>query len=97
MTFNQELQAGDAEDQAYNNSRLKGSIYRRKVLDPQRVKGLGAMATSYGIYSYLPYLAVYLGSTLPIVTACAAGVYGLLSFSESNTVNVIDLVPSGEH
>eukprot|EP00347_Sterkiella_histriomuscorum_P020859 403336193 len=96
-TFNQELQQIDAEDQAYDNSRLKGSIYRRKVLNPTRVKGLGAFAASYGIYSYLPYMAVYIGSTLPIFTAAVAGIYGMLAFSDTNTINVIDIVDSGDH
>lgn len=76
---------------------MKGSVYRRKVLDPLRLKGLGAFAATYGIYSYLPYLAVYVGSTIPIVTACAAGVYGLLAFSDNNSINAIDLIDSGEH
>ena len=42
-------------------------------------------------------MAVYVGSTVPIFAACAAGVYGLLAFAESNNINVIDIVDSGEH
>ena len=67
------------------------------MLNPTRVKGLGAFAASYGIYSYLPYMAVYIGSTLPIFTAAVAGIYGMLAFSDTNTINVIDIVDSGEH
>lgn len=87
----------ELEDQARDDKGLKGAIYRRKTLDPHRVKGIGALAASYGIYSYLPYLAVYVGSTVPILTACAAGIYGLLAFSDANNINVIDIVTSGEH
>lgn len=67
------------------------------MLDPARLKGLGAFAASYGIYSYLPYLAVYIGSTIPVLAACTAGVYGMLAFSDSNSINVIDVIPSGEN
>ncbi len=61
-------------------------------MNPKRLKGLGAFAASYGIYSYLPYIAVYLGSTVPIVSACAAGLYGMLAFGESQIINTIKVI-----
>jgi len=51
-------------------------------LNPKRLKGATAFLTSYGIYSYLPYIAVYTGPTIPVVAACAAGLFGMLSFAE---------------
>lgn len=96
-TYHIETIEQDLQLQAYNNSRLKGAVYKRKTLSPLRVQGLGAFALSATIYSYLPYMAVYLGSTLPILSACAAGIYGLLAFSDSNMVNQIRIVQQGEH
>lgn len=84
-------------DQLADFSQLKGAVYKRRVMNPKRVKGLGAFAASYGIYSYLPYLAAYLGSTVPVVTACFAAFYGMLSFAESQIVNEIRVIDSGEH
>jgi hypothetical protein len=52
-------------------------------LNPRRFKGLGAFASAFGIYIYAPYLAAYMGATLPVLGAVAAGLYGMLSFSES--------------
>jgi len=47
------------------------------------VKGIGAFASAWGLYAYSPYLAVYMGATMPMLGAVFAGVYGMLSFSES--------------
>jgi hypothetical protein len=66
-------------------------------MSPRRLKGLGAFASAATIYSYLPYIAVYFGSTMPIMTACVAGLYGMLAFSESYIVNSIQIEEQGEH
>lgn len=66
-------------------------------MSPLRLKGLGAFAASAYIYTYLPYLAVYLGSTLPMLTACAAGFYGLAAFSDNRVVNEIRVIEGGDH
>ena len=61
------------------------------------MKGVGAFVTFGGIYSYLPYLVAYFGSTIPIASMCFAGLYGMLSFSESQIVNSISVIESGDH
>ncbi len=61
----------------------KDEVFKRRTLNPRRFKGIGAFASSYALYSYAPYLAVYCGSTVPILGAVFAGLYGMLSFSES--------------
>ena len=53
------------------------------MLNPRRIKGVGAFATSAYMYTYLPYIAAYVGSTVPILTIAVAGLYGMISFSES--------------
>lgn len=45
----------------------------------------------------MPYIAAYLGSTIPMVTACFAGLYGLLAFAENQIVNEIRVIDSGDH
>ena len=97
VDFIQEMNKQEALDQAADFASLKGAVFRRRALTPRRFKGLGAFAASYGLYSYMPYLAVYLGSTIPMVTACFAGLYGLIAFAENQLVNEIRVVDSGEH
>lgn len=97
LGFLEELQKINALEQVADYAALKGAVFKRKTMNPKRVKGLGAFAASYGVYSYLPYLAVYLGSTIPAVTALGAALYGMLSFSESEIVNEIRVIEEGEH
>lgn len=73
----------------------KDEVFKRKALNPRRLKGLTAFATSFGLYSYAPYLAVYCGATLPMLGAVVAGLYGMLSFSESQIVNTIKIIKDG--
>lgn len=84
-------------DQVADIAALKGAVYRKRALNTKRFKGLGAFAASCGIYTYLPYMAVYLGSTVPMVTACLAGFYGLYAFAETEIINEIRVIESGEH
>ena len=71
----------NAEEQAAANSSLKGKIYQSKVLNPRRIKGLGAFGASLAIYSYLPFLYAYMGTTVPMLGACFAGLYGMYAFA----------------
>ena len=73
----------------------KDQVFKRRLLNPRRLKGVGALASSFYLYSYAPYLAVTLGSTLPVVGALATAVYGLLAFAESQVVNSITLIKDG--
>jgi hypothetical protein len=70
-------------------------VFRRRALNPRRLKGLGAFAASLSIYSYAPYLAVYLGATAPVLGAVAAGLYGMLAFGETQIINKITLIKDG--
>lgn len=83
----------DQIDQLADHSRLgKDEVFRRRALNPRRVRGLGAFATSFALYSYAPYIAVYCGATVPVLGAVFAGLYGMLSFGESQMVNSIKII-----
>lgn len=43
----------------------------------------------YGIYAYLPYIAAVTGQVLPLFTASFAAFYGMISFSDKDTINSI--------
>jgi hypothetical protein len=82
--FVSEMYRVDAMDQLADHSRLgKDEVFKRRALNPRRFKGVGAFLASYGLYSYAPYLAVYCGTTVPMLGAVFAGIYGMLAFSES--------------
>lgn len=67
------------------------------MLDPTRLKGLGAFAGSYFAYTHLVYLNLYFGSTLPILGIAATTLYGMLSLAEQRSVSFIEVVKEGEH
>jgi hypothetical protein len=82
--FIEEMRRADALDQLADHASLgTNEVFKRRALNPRRLKGITSFATSFGLYSYAPYLAVYLGSTVPVLGAVAAGFYGMLQFSES--------------
>lgn len=79
-------------EQKADNGSLKGLVYKRKFLNPSRLKGLGAFASTLGIYTYLPLLSAYVGSTVPMFGACLLAVYGMNAFSLQSCVNTIGLI-----
>ena len=82
--FVQEMYRVDQHDQLADYSRLgKDEVFRRRTLSPRRFKGLGAFFGSWAMYSYAPYIALYCGTSVPVLGAVFAGVYGMLQFSES--------------
>jgi hypothetical protein len=65
-------------------------------MSPARLNGAVALFTSLGIYSYLPYIALYTsGPTLPAVAGLLSAVYGLNKYKESGIVNSIQLIEEG--
>jgi hypothetical protein len=47
------------------------------------------------LYTYLPYLAVYLGATTPLLLSVAGALYGIRKFSEQNVINEIRVINDG--
>ena len=92
----QELHRSDALDQAGDSSFLgKDQVFKRRTLNPRRVKGLGAFASAYSLWFYAPYLTIYVGTTVPMLGAAFAGLYGMFAFSESQIVNSIKIIKDG--
>jgi hypothetical protein len=82
--FVQEMYRVDQHDQLADYARLgKDEVFRRRALSPRRFKGVGAFFGSWAMYSYAPYIAMYCGTTFPVLGAVFAGLYGMLQFSES--------------
>lgn len=95
LGFVEELAKINAVDQVAHHASLKGAVFKKKLMSQKRVRGLSGFAVSYGLYSYLPYIAAYVGTTAPVVTAVFAGLYGMLAFAESQIVNEIRVISEG--
>ena len=55
---------------------LSGLVFKRKPMDPVKLKGLAYFGLAGASYAYWPYVAMYLGqsgTTLAITAACLAG------------------------
>jgi hypothetical protein len=61
------------------------------------VRGVGAFALSWSVYAYLPYISVVAGTTVPVLGAVAAALYGMMSFAESSIIRSIEIIKEGEH
>mmetsp|Transcript_8810 Transcript_8810/g.6550 ORF Transcript_8810/g.6550 Transcript_8810/m.6550 type:complete len:80 (+) Transcript_8810:462-701(+) len=74
-------------DQSVDYSRMKGAVFKSKLLNPQKVRGLGSMGASFGLYYYLPYLVPWFGSTLPMLSVIVSAFYGFYALGQSDIVN----------
>jgi hypothetical protein len=91
-----QLMKVDALDQLADfRSLSKDQVFKRRTLNPRRLKGVGSLAASVYLYTYAPYLAVTLGSTAPVLGALATAFYGLLAFAESHVVQSIHIIKDG--
>lgn len=71
-------------------------MFRRKLLNPTKLKGFGALGVSAYVYNYLPYVAAYFGPTIPLLALSAGTFYGLAALGESNVVNSIKVISEGQ-
>ena len=66
-------------------------------MNPKKVRGIGALVASWSIYTYMPYITVAFGHTMPLLGAVGAGLYGMLSFAESSIIRSMEFINEGEH
>ena len=83
-------------DDMSNHANLKGSIFKRKSLDPHRVKSLSYFALSGALWTYSPFIAATFGSNFSTFAIASAAVTGMLKFNENNVINNIKVCASGD-
>lgn len=81
----------------YAHSHLKGKIFKRKGLDPYKLKGLGYLGISALSYSKFSVLALHFGHTLPFLGIVGTALAGMTNLTEGNKINSIEWVKDGEH
>jgi len=84
-------------DDMSNHANLKGSIFKRKSLDPHRVKSLSYFALSGALWAYSPFIAATFGSNFSTFAIASAAVTGMLKFNENNVINNIKVCASGDN
>ena len=66
----------NALDDLGHQSYLSGLVFKRKTMDPAKLKGLAYFGFAGASYVYWPYMAMYLGqggTTFAMTAACLAG------------------------
>ena len=89
-------------DRVRQQMNLKGAFYKRKLLNPQRLKGISSGLLAISFYLYNPYLWPYfagnfLTAKLFTLTPMAAALYGVYNLSESNIVHSIERLDEGAY
>lgn len=87
-------------DRVAQQLNLKGAFYRRKLMSPQKLRGLTSGLFALSIYAYNPYLWPYFASNFILAklysaTPIAAALYSGYNFYERDIVNSISRVDSG--
>merc|ERR1711935_552869 len=85
-------------DDLTQQSHLGGLVFKRKALDPTKLKGVGCFGLAGFTYAYYPQMVMHFGSTLTTLTmgfACLAGM-NLLG-QRDPIVNTIGVLSEGEH
>jgi hypothetical protein len=75
---------------------LGGLVFKRKPMDPIKLKGFGYLGLAGATYAYWPYVVAHIGqggTTMAIAAACLAGM-SQLGFREP-TINTITFVDDG--
>jgi len=81
-------------DTHYN---LNGLIFKKKMLDPQKLKGLGFFGVPVAVYAFYPYVVASLGqswTTSLMTAACLSGMYMLRQ--NETIVNTIEMMEDGK-
>ena len=63
-----------------NHGQLKGAIFKRKVMDPDRLKGLGCFGAALGLWAYFPHVALVLGNNLTTLGMVGLSLGGMFKF-----------------
>lgn len=81
----------------YAHSQLQGKIFKRKAMDPYKLKGLGYFGVSALAYQKFTFLAMHFGSTIPFLGIVGTALAGMTNLSEKDKVNSIEWIKDGEH
>ena len=76
---------------------LKGSVFKAKLMNAQRMYGLAAWGVAGATYFNMAQLTLMLGPALPTVAIVMSAMYGARAFAGRDVVSKIDYIQEGEH
>jgi len=91
-----EVQRVSSLDALVDHGQLKGSVFRAKMLNAQRMRGIGSLTLAGMLYSHMTALTMMMGPVLPVLSVVGTAMYGLRAFSQSGIISKIDYVTEGE-
>lgn len=81
-----------------NTHYLNGLVFKRKQMDPTKLKGLGCFGLTGFIYAYYPYVAMHFGQSFSTLAMGATAVAGMhLVAHREPIINTIEVIKQGEH
>lgn len=78
------------------HANLKGAVFRRKTMDPDRLTGLGCFGLAGLSYAFFPYVAQWIGSTATVLGITSSSLLGMYYSAESDIVNSIEWTEDGK-
>ena len=78
LSYQKEMAAiNDLEDRKAHAA-LKGGVFQRKTMTPDRLTGLGCFGVAAGAWAYFPYLAQYVGYNATLLGISASAIAGMI-------------------
>ena len=97
MNYVRELSHVNRIDDLVDHGQLKGSLYKTKMMSPNKLKGVGALGASAFAFMHWGMLSMMMGPGVPALGIVALAAYGTSRFSERNTIAQIDFVSEGDN
>ena len=96
MNYVREMNHINKIDDLVDHGQLGGSVFKAKMMSPNKVKGVAAFSGAAFAYSQWGMLSLMMGPAAPAVGIVALAYYGSARFAERNTISQIDFVDDGK-
>jgi hypothetical protein len=86
LDFCDEMTRVNTLEQMADHGDLKGSVFKAKMMGPNRLKGIGSFFVASQLMMNMTMFTALMGHTLPIVGVASTVMYGISKFSEQKTI-----------
>lgn len=96
MDYIGEMQRVTHLDNLVEHGALKGSVFKKKMMSSNRIKGMAAFTFAGMTYANMAMITLMMGPTMPMLSIVGASMYGASLLNEKNQVSKIDYISEGE-
>ena len=96
LNYQRELARENSIEDMYNIGQLNGAIFKRRMLDTNKIQGLGYFGAVAASYLYFPAVAGILGSNLTMLGMCFSGLMGMKKLDDKEMINSIEWIRDGD-